>query len=154
MKKHTMTCLPLDPNEFVERLEEANRERFDDASWSFNDAQRDAILQSGKPLHITAGPGSGKTEVLVSRTLKLLLVDDVQPGSIMLTTFTEKAAQSLEERIVDRLETIGFGDSVDANEVRIGTLHSLCNDVMQEYRYPEYANVELLDEDGQQLFMY
>jgi superfamily I DNA/RNA helicase len=149
-----MSRLPLDPDEFVDRLEEANRERFGDDNWSFNDAQRAAILQSGKPLHITAGPGSGKTEVLVSRTLKLLLVDEVQPGSVMLTTFTEKAAQSLEERIVDRLETIGFGDSVDTNEVRIGTLHSLCNDVMQEYRYPEYANVELLDEDGQQLFMY
>lgn len=149
-----MGRLPIEPAEFIARLEEANQERFDDPEWEFNTPQRKAILHSGKPLHITAGPGSGKTEVLVSRALKLMLVDEVPPGSILLTTFTEKAAQSLEERIVDRLITIGFGDIVDANEIRIGTLHSLCNDIMQEYRYPEYANVELLDENGQQLFMY
>jgi DNA helicase-2/ATP-dependent DNA helicase PcrA len=146
--------LPLSEAAFMERLEAANGERFDDPSWSFNDAQRRAILSGDGPLHVTAGPGSGKTEVLVSRTLKLLLVDGARPGSILLTTFTEKAAQSLEERIVDRLKTIGFGDAVDANELRVGTLHSLCNDIMQEYRYPDYANVELLDEDGQQLFVH
>ncbi|MBB6647749.1 ATP-dependent DNA helicase [Halobellus ruber] len=149
-----MDDLPLNESEFVRRLEEANQERFDDPDWSFNDPQQRAILHDEGPLHVTAGPGSGKTEVLVSRTLKLLLVDSVPPGSILLTTFTEKAAQSLEERIVDRLDAIGFGDAVDANEIRVGTLHSLCNDIMQEYRYQDYANVELLDEDGQQLFMY
>ncbi|WP_267644013.1 ATP-dependent DNA helicase [Haloarchaeobius amylolyticus] len=151
---HPSTALPLSEQEFLEALEGANAERFDDPSWSFNDAQRRAILQGRGPLHVTAGPGSGKTEVLVARTLKLLLVDESEPGSILLTTFTEKAAQSLEERIVDRLDAVGFGDAVDTNELRVGTLHSLCNDIMQEYRYPEYANVELLDEDGQQLFMH
>ncbi|WP_415380494.1 ATP-dependent DNA helicase [Halosimplex sp. TS25] len=148
-----MSDIPLNESTFFELLEAANRERFDDPRWSFNDAQRRAIRDSGGPLQLAAGPGSGKTEVLVSRTLRLLLVDEVPPGSIFLTTFTEKAAQSLEERIIDRLETLGFGDVIDANELRIGTLHSLCNDVMQEYRYPDYANVELLNEDGQQLFM-
>jgi superfamily I DNA/RNA helicase len=154
MTQDTEPALPLDESTFVTRLEAANRDRFDDPSWSFDDAQRRAILHGDGPLHVTAGPGSGKTEVLVSRTLKLLLVDEVAPGSVMLTTFTEKAAQSLEERIVDRLDAVGYGDAVDANDLRVGTLHSLCNDIMQEYRYPDYANVELLDEDGQQLFVY
>jgi superfamily I DNA/RNA helicase len=149
-----MSSLPLDTENFISALEEANRDRFNDPEWSFNDSQLNAILHTGSPLHVTAGPGSGKTEVLVSRTLKLLLVDEVLPGSIILTTFTEKAGQSLEERIVERLETLGFGGTVDANELRIGTLHSICNDIMQEYRYPDYANVELLDGDAQQLFMY
>ncbi|WP_158056019.1 ATP-dependent DNA helicase [Halorussus halophilus] len=149
-----MTSLPLSEDEFIHQLEEANRERFKDEDWSFNERQRNAILAGNGPLWITAGPGSGKTEVLISRTLKLILADGVQPGSILLTTFTEKAAQNLEERIVDRLEKLGFEDEVDANDIRIGTLHSLCNDITQEYRYPDYANVELLDEDAQQLFMY
>lgn len=145
---------PLDAEAFVDRLERANGEQHDDPDWSFTDPQRRAIVHGNGPLHVTAGPGSGKTEVLISRALKLLLVDGVQPGSIFLTTFTEKAAQNLEERIVDRLDRIGFEDVVDANELRIGTIHSLCKDVMQEYRYEEYANVELLDEDAQQLFVY
>lgn len=149
-----MAELSIGNSEFMARLEAANQDRFDDPEWEFNQFQRQAIRHTGEPLHITAGPGSGKTEVLVSRALKLLVVDEVPPGSILLTTFTEKAAQSLEERIIDRLEAIGFGDAVDANELRIGTLHSLCNDIMQEYHYQDYSNVELLDEDGQQLFMY
>lgn len=149
-----MPSLPLSADAFISRLEDVNRERFDDEDWEFNESQEHAILAGDGPFWITAGPGSGKTEVLVSRTLKLLLVDEVPPGSILLTTFTEKAAQNLEERIVDRLNRLGIKADVDVNEVHIGTLHSLCNDIMQEYRYPAYANTELLDEDGQQLFMY
>jgi len=144
----------LEPGEFIEELERANRKRFDDTEWSFNDPQRKAVLHGEGPLHVTAGPGSGKTEVLICRALKLLLVDGVYPKSIVLTTFTEKAAQNLEERIADRLERLGYGDAVDVNELRTGTLHSLCGDIMQEYRYGDYANVELLDEDAQRLFMY
>jgi len=149
-----MESIPLGASEFITQLEEANRKRFDDPDWEFNEAQKRAILHGDGPLHVTAGPGSGKTEVLICRTLKLLLVDDVAPRSILLTTFTEKAAQNLEERIVDRLSRLGYEDAVDANAIRTGTLHSLCKDIMHEYRYDGFANVELLDEDAQQLFMY
>lgn len=149
-----MPSLTLEESEFIQALESANQDQFDDPDWEFNDAQRRAILHGDGPLQVTAGPGSGKTEVLICRALKLLLVDNVSPQSILLTTFTEKAAQNLEERIVDRLARIGFEDAVDANELRTGTLHSLCNDIMKEYSYADYANVELLDEDGQQLFLY
>ena len=149
-----MTSPPLTESNFVSRLEEANRERFDDPDWEFNDPQEQAIRHGSGPLHVTAGPGSGKTEVLICRTLKLLLVDEVQPRSILLTTFTEKAAQNLEERIADRLARLGFENAVDVNKIRTGTLHSLCKDIMQEYRYEDYSNVELLDGDAQQLFMY
>ncbi len=149
-----MSSLPLSEDAFISLLEEANQDRFDDEDWHFNESQNRSILAGDGPLWITAGPGSGKTEVLISRTLKLLLVDDASPGSILLTTFTEKAAQNLEERIVDRLSRFGYEDKIDVNEIHIGTLHSLCNDIMQEYRYPSYADTELLDEDGQQLFIY
>lgn len=149
-----MSGLPLTADEFIDLLEETNRNRFNDAEWELNDSQRQAIMAGDGPLWISAGPGSGKTEVLISRTLKLLLVDGVHPGGILLTTFTEKAAQNLEERIVDRLDGLGFSEAADVNHIRIGTLHSLCNEIMQEYRYPDYANVELLDEDGKKLFMH
>jgi DNA helicase-2/ATP-dependent DNA helicase PcrA len=38
--------------------------------------------------------------------------------------------------------------------MRIGTLHSLCNDILQEYRYPKYQNVRLLNDVEQHLFTY
>ncbi len=43
---------------------------------------------------------------------------------------------------------------IDLFQVRVGTLHSLCNDIMQEYRYLEYQNNRLLDEMDQLLFVY
>src|SRR2546429_1467040 len=38
--------------------------------------------------------------------------------------------------------------------MRLGTLHSLCNDILQEYRYATYQNVRLLDDVEQHLFAY
>ena len=49
---------------------------------------------------IVAGPGSGKTTVMVLKILKFIYVDDVNPGSILATTFTRKAAAELRSRIL------------------------------------------------------
>jgi len=145
----------LSIGEFLERIEKINQERLDDDEWSLNDRQKEAIKHGTAPLWMTAGPGSGKTEVLVIRVLKLVLVDDVSPGSILITTFTEKAAQSLEERIAERFDAFeSIGEQTDINKIYIGTLHSICDEVMNEYRYPDYANIELMDEIGQDLFIH
>lgn len=110
------------------------------------------------PLWLLAGPGTGKTEVLVARTLKLLCVANLHPRSIFLTTFTKKAARSLEDRLAAALMSMQSRDptlrEVDLSELRVGTLHGLCNDILQEYRYPDYQNVRLLDEVEQALFLY
>ena len=67
----------------------------------------------------------------------------------MLTSFTDKAARNL----VDRLEE-GFAylaklypqlAEVDTAEVRIGPLHAQCNHILQEHRYTAYQNYRLLD---------
>jgi len=55
-------------------------------------------------LFIVAGPGSGKTTVLVLKVLKLIFVDDIDPTNIMITTYTRKAAFELRSRI------LGWGD--------------------------------------------
>ena len=112
--------------------------------------QIDAISHVGGPLLIAAGPGTGKTEVLVSRCLKFICCDGVDPGSIMLTTFTEKAAKNLEDRLIDSflalVEQYPQLQVIDPSNIRVGTLHSLCNDILQEYRYTAYQNIRLLDE--------
>ncbi len=127
--------------------------------YPLNQRQRDAVDHESGPLWIIAGPGSGKSEVLVTRTLKLLCVDpQVPPRSIFLTTFTTKAARNLEDRLSAYLLALQGADpslgAVDLSDLRIGTLHSLCNNILQEYRYPAYQNVRLLDDIEQHLFVY
>jgi len=120
--------------------------------------QTSAVRHGIGPLWMLAGPGSGKSEVLVTRTLKLLCVDSVAARSVFLTTFTRKAAQNLEDRLSVYLTALQSVDpgllNVDLAELRIGTLHALCNEVLQEYRYPGYQNVRLLDDVEQHLFVY
>jgi DNA helicase-2/ATP-dependent DNA helicase PcrA len=126
--------------------------------YSLDPEQRKAVDFGMGPLWLIAGPGSGKTEVLVTRTLKLLCVDQVDPRSVLITTFTRKAARNLEDRLATYLGALQVADStptnVDLADLRAGTIHSLCNDILQEFRYPAYQNVRLLDEVDQSLFTY
>ncbi|MHB8585219.1 MAG: UvrD-helicase domain-containing protein [Thermoplasmatota archaeon] len=137
----------LSVDDLVARLQKATQK-------TYSSDQLRAIKHGTGALWITAGPGSGKSEVLVARTLKLILCEGVDPASIMLTTFTEKAAANLEARIASYLVDLGYSDSVDATELRTGTLHSLCDAFMREHRYPPYVDLELLDEDSRAFFLY
>jgi DNA helicase-2/ATP-dependent DNA helicase PcrA len=120
--------------------------------------QLDVITHETGPLWVIAGPGSGKTEVLVIRCLKLACADFVEPRAIILTTFTDKAAKNIQDRLANYKAYLDQADpslrSVDLSQIRVGTLHSLCNDIMQEYRYRGYQNYRLLDEIDQLLFTY
>src|SRR5258708_33708570 len=78
--------------------------------------EQEAILRHRQgPGWVLAGPGSGKTEVLTLLVLRLLYVENdpvqlarVLPESIFVTTFTEKAARNLEDRISHfRIQIIG-----------------------------------------------
>ena len=73
-----------------------------------------------------AGPGTGKTKTLVSRILYLLQIRRVKPSEITAVTFTNKAAQEMRNRLESRI-----GKKVTANRIRIGTFHSLCNEIFQ-----------------------
>ena len=129
--------------ELIEGIETKN-------GFPLNEAQKDAVTYGNGPLLIAAGPGTGKTEVLVARCLKFICCDGVEPSSVILTTFTEKAAKNLEDRLSEAFlffvnkypQLIG----IDPSNLRIGTLHGLCNDILQEYRYTAYQNLRLLDD--------
>ena len=74
---------------------------------SSNKDQKKAILSKpDKSLFIVAGPGSGKTTVMVLKILKYIFVDDINPSEILATTFTKKAADELYSRI------LGWGDEI------------------------------------------
>lgn len=121
--------------------------------------QEEIIQHLDDPLWVIAGPGSGKTEVLVLRTLKLIFVNRIPPKSIIITTFTKKAANNLMDRILNYLPAIytrhpELESEIDIHQLRIGTLHSLCTDIMQEYKFPQFENVRLMDDFEQLFFIY
>lgn len=127
-------------------------------SVTYDKNQRKVITFGEGPLWVIAGPGSGKTDSIVMRCIKLLVVDRVPPSAIILTTFTEKAANNLQDRITRYMQHLikevdnSLAD-IDYTRVRIGTLHSLCNDIMQEFRFAGYQNYRLLDDLEQRLFI-
>ncbi len=123
--------------------------------------QRKAILSAYKePCYIVAGPGSGKTTVLVFRILKFIFVDGLLPENILATTFTKKAARELKGRIIDKgYQLIEFikawkGDKAyqkvlkkfDLNRIIVGTLDSICQEILvQDYR-PTVTQLNPIDQ--------
>src|SRR5215469_7848744 len=86
-----------------------------------NPHQREAVSHVDGPLLILAGPGSGKTRVIVHRVAYLLeTVKNLYPYNVLAVTFTNKAARELRER----LNTLIEPDR--ARGLSVGTFHSLC----------------------------
>lgn len=121
-------------------------------------AQEQAIFADGGPLWILAGPGTGKSEVLVLRALRLLLLDGVPPESIVLTTFTERAARNLHDRLSTYLTRIIAQPAFrgqqrpDIARTWLGTLHSVAHKLLLDMD-DEVEDLELLDETAS-LFVF
>lgn len=102
-----------------------------------NESQENAINHIDGALYLTAGPGSGKTRVLLWRTLNLIVFHHVAPEDILLTTFTEKAAHQLKEGLQSLLGIASnhTGKQYDLGKMFIGTVHSACNRIIGDRRF-------------------
>jgi DNA helicase II / ATP-dependent DNA helicase PcrA len=83
-----------------------------------NEAQQRAVTTIDGPVLVVAGPGSGKTRVLVHRIAWLLSECGVLPSEILAVTFTNKAAREMRDRIERLL------DGRDLTGLVMGTFHS------------------------------
>src|SRR3989344_1701447 len=84
---------------------------------TLNPSQMAAVTFNSGPLLVLAGAGSGKTKVLTHRAAWFIDQKKVSPESILLLTFTNKAANEMIERIV---AITGTKPSFS------GTFHSFC----------------------------
>ena len=96
------------------------KQLFDDLS----DIQEKIICdKDSKYIVVAAGPGSGKTRVLVHKLAALLLMEDVKHDQLLMLTFSRAAATEFKKRLI---ELIGNA----ANFVDIKTFHSYCFDLL------------------------
>lgn len=93
-----------------------------------NPAQKQAVLHDEGPLLIVAGAGTGKTTVITKRIAYLISAKKALPREILALTFTDKAANEMEER-VDRLIPYRL------NDVWISTFHSFGDKILREYAF-------------------
>lgn len=84
---------------------------------------------------ITAGAGSGKTYSITTSVLEAFEQNPHwEPGQLIITTFTEKAAAELRERVNARLLKHGMYDKLAGlDDASIGTVHSVCFRLIETY---------------------
>ena len=97
-----------------------------------NKSQLEAIKATEGPVLIIAGPGSGKTFTLIERIIKLITDKSATPESMMVVTFTDKAAREIETRISNRLAELNI--LFNLHEMYVGTFHGICLRFIEEYR--------------------
>jgi ATP-dependent helicase/nuclease subunit A len=121
--------------------------------------QKIAAHTLDRHLSVTAGPGAGKTFVLVERYLEILRAKKVSVENIVAITFTNRAANEMRQRVRDRIDGL-LRESSDRERQTwlrhkrtlegavITTIHGFCSRLLHEF--PVEANIDpqfvLLDE--------
>ena len=96
---------------------------------AFHESQLQAIHHRQGPMMVLAGPGSGKTTVITHRVKYLVEECSVEPGSILVITFTKAAAQEMRQRF----EKLTEGRRLP---VSFGTFHAVFFAILKRaYRY-------------------
>lgn len=76
-----------------------------------------------KTIVVAAGPGSGKTKILVHKLASLMLLEDVKHEQLLLLTFSRAAAMEFKLRLIDLIGNAAY-------YVEIKTFHSYCFDLL------------------------
>ena len=100
----------------------------------FNREQQQAMKHKDGPMLVLAGPGSGKTEVIIRRTRKLIQDYQVAPSSILVVTFTKAAAGQMRERF---LHLCG----VEKSQATFGTFHGIFYGILRQAYGITSANI-------------
>jgi ATP-dependent DNA helicase RecQ len=97
--------------------------KFNQLFGTLSTTQLNIIKDDSKYVVVAAGPGSGKTRILVHKLASLLLMEDVKKEQLLMLTFSRAAATVFKKRL---LELIG----TPANFIEIKTFHSYCFDLL------------------------
>lgn len=105
---------------------------------TYTEAQRKAIEHKDGPMMVIAGPGSGKTMVITHRTRQLIENYGINPGNILVITFTKAASVEMRDRFI---KLMGSGNA----NVSFGTFHSVFFRILK-FAY-NYSASNIIPED-------
>ena len=110
-----------------------------------NEKQKEAVTHKEGPLLVIAGPGTGKTRVITHRIAYLIREHGIKPENILAVTFTNKAAEEIQERINSEIGE-PHGSSVKAS-----TFHTFCVNVLRKHaqRIGLSENFAIFDQEFQ-----
>jgi DNA helicase-2/ATP-dependent DNA helicase PcrA len=108
-----------------------------------NSEQIEAVKTLEGPLLVHAGPGSGKTRVIVHRIAYMVLEAKIKPRHILAVTFSRKAAGEMQKRLEELL-----GET--ASLLTVSTIHSACLRILRREGIPGLGTAfEVYDEEEQ-----
>jgi ATP-dependent helicase/nuclease subunit A len=97
-------------------------------------AQQNAAIDARGSTFVSAGAGTGKTTVLVERFALAVVDDGLDVDSLLVITYTDRAAGELRARIRARLLELGRPDLArDLDGAWISTIHSFCRRLLTAY---------------------
>lgn len=92
---------------------------------ALNDKQKEAVMHIDGPLLILAGPGSGKTKVLINKIAYLIENKYAMPIQVLAITFTNKAAKEMKDRVYKLIGKEAF-------DIQLSTFHSFGLRILRE----------------------
>ena len=103
--------------------DDVRRERFSKELAELNDDQR-AVCKAdySKRLLVNAGPGSGKTRVLMMRCAYLIHALHINPSEILVLAFNRAVVFEIRDRIRDLFRSLGYGNAI--RKLNVSTFHS------------------------------
>lgn len=112
----------------------------DKEEFDLSPKQREIVEYTGsKPMSVEAGPGAGKTRVIVERVKFLVTEMKVRPESLLVITFTRKAAEELKNRLADS----NIAKS-DIDLMQISTIHGFCSKILERHGA---IGLDVIDDD-------
>jgi len=95
-----------------------------------NSEQKKAVEYNKGPLLVVAGPGSGKTRVIIER-IQHMVNSGIKPKEILCLTFTKKATEEMSQRL----------ENQDIFDVEISTFHSFAKSVLEDNLLESGVNI-------------
>ena len=113
----------------------------------YTPSQQKAITLSGKNIIVSAGAGSGKTQVLTERVLYFIKNHKYKLNEFLILTFTNLAAGEMKERIRKALQKEGLKEANDCDVADICTFDSYALSLVKKYHYLLHIspNVSIID---------